>query len=76
MLPGNCLLLYKQSSNQSEAQVTQANRQSFAQTMDPAEIPYCIGVFQMSLRMALLCMNKVREFNGVTDKEDRGIVTN
>ncbi|MNF16474.1 hypothetical protein D3C80_2195090 [compost metagenome] len=40
------------------------------------EVPYRIRIFEVSLRVALLCMNKIRELDGIAYEEYRRIVAN
>ncbi|MNN25317.1 hypothetical protein D3C81_1387870 [compost metagenome] len=40
------------------------------------EIPYSVWILQMRLWMTFLRMNKVREFNSITDEEYRCVVAN
>jgi len=39
------------------------------------EIPLSFGVSEVSLRVALLAVNKVRELNGIFNEEDWGVVS-
>lgn len=38
------------------------------------KIPEHIGVFAVGCRMALLCMDEIREFQGIADEERRRVV--
>lgn len=40
------------------------------------EVPSHVRVMLVSLRVSLLAVNKIREFDRVSDEEDRSIVTN
>jgi hypothetical protein len=38
------------------------------------EIPENVGILQVGARISLLCMDEVRELDGITDEKDWGIV--